>query len=327
MVIDEMTKVLFLRKKMQGENSIEEVAFNLANAIPNLKLVVLPEYATSLRGILKNILFVRRNSGSVNHFFSSSDAYLIPFCKGKKIVTWHDVGTAFYTKSKIKKWIKKYLLRYLPMLFCDSITCISENTYQEVQRVFPMIKKKLIIIPNPYNPVLKRTLQSLSEIPIILHIGTGSRKNVERVIEALSDIKCRLYIVGNLSPVQLDLLQKYKIDYINEFDISFSRIVELYEQCTIVSFPSLYEGFGMPIIEANAVGRPILTSKVGAIPEIAKDAAYYVNPYSVTELKTAFEFLLNHKDVCNDLIQKGVCNAQKYSIDKIAQQYSDLYSQ
>ena len=188
-----------------------------------------------------------------------------------------------------------------------------------------MVKKKLIIIPNPYNPALKRTAQSLNNIPIILHIGTGYRKNLERVIEALNNIECQLFIVGKLSSIQLELLQKYKINYCNEFDVPFCRIIELYEQCTIVSFPSLYEGFGMPIIEANAVGRPILTSKVGAIPEIAKDAAYYVNPYSIIELKTTFEFLLNRKDVCNDLIQKGIYNAQKYSIDKIAQQYSDLY--
>lgn len=320
-----MGKVLFLRKKMQGENSIEEIAFNLVAAIPDLKLLELPEYGTSLKGILKNILFVRRNSSDINHFFSSSDTYLIPFCTGKKIVTWHDVGTAFYTKSKKKKWIKKYLLRYLPMLFCDVITCISSSTYNEVLSEFPKVKKKLTIIPNPYNPLLKRTEQNITEIPLILHIGTGSRKNLERVIEALSDIKCQLFIVGKLSSVQLTLLRKYKIDYYNEFDVPFSRIVELYKQCTIVSFPSLYEGFGMPVIEANAVGRPILTSKVGAIPEIAKDAAYYANPYSITELKTAFKFLLNRKDVCNDLIQKGICNAQKYSIDKIAQQYSDLY--
>lgn len=322
-----MGKVLFLRKKMQGENSIEEIAFNLVAAIPDLKLLELPEYGTSLKGILKNILFVRRNSSDINHFFSSSDTYLIPFCTGKKIVTWHDVCTDFYTSSKTKRWIKKYLLRYLPMLFCDVITCISSSTYNEVLSEFPKVKKKLTIIPNPYNPLLKRTEQNITEIPLILHIGTGSRKNLERVIEALSDIKCQLFIVGRLSSVQLTLLRKYKIDYYNEFDVPFSRIVELYKQCTIVSFPSLYEGFGMPVIEANAVGRPILTSKVGAIPEVAQEAAYYVDPHSVVEIKAAFNFLLSHKEVCDDLIQKGLCNAEKYSIEKIAWQYQKIYTQ
>lgn len=213
------------------------------------------------------------------------------------------------------------------MFFCRYITCISENTQQELQRCFPLIGRRIVKIYNPYNPNIIYTPKKsiISEEKIILHLGTGSRKNLENVIKALEGLRCKLYIVGKLSDLQLQLLSETRINYHNEFEVPFYRIIELYKECDVVSFPSFYEGFGMPIIEGQAIGRPILTSKSGAIPEIAGNSVLYVNPNDVMDIRNGFNRLLTDSCLYRKLVTLGINNVKKYSVEEIFKAYENLY--
>ena len=161
--------------------------------------------------------------------------------------------------------------------------------------------------------------------PVILQIGTGSHKNVDRLIKALKGISCHLSVIGVLSDEQKRLLNDGKIGYSNAINISNEAIIKKYQEADILSFVSTYEGFGMPIVEAQIVGRPVITSNLSSMPEVAGFAALLVDPYNVEAIrKGILKIILDHK-YRNNLIEKGRENAKRFSADTLAQQYVEIY--
>lgn len=320
--------VVFLRKKSEGLNSIEELAYTIFQHIENVNLVILPYSSKSLSDMFLNIIYAIKNRGDVNHVFSPSENYILPFLKGYKVTTIHDVGTALSSPSKIIRLFRKLVTFTIPLFFVQKIVCISNYTKQELLAIYKCHCRKMHVIYNPYNPAFTYSEKEFNtHSPMILHIGTAARKNLLRVIEALSEMNCKLWIVGKLNSELLTALKLFKIDYSNEVDVPFERIVELYNQCDIVSFPSIYEGFGMPVIEANATGRVVLTSNRASIPEVAGDAAYYVDPLNIDSIKKGFLDLTTKGDLRERLIRNGRKNILRFKIDKIVDQYRSLYNQ
>jgi glycosyltransferase involved in cell wall biosynthesis len=278
--------------------------------------------------MIKNIVFAKKNQGNINHIIYPGGNYLVWFLKGKKIVTWHDVRTLLQSKNIIKRTLRKLIWIILPNIHSkQSIICISNYTADELRKYCPWLRFRIKIIYNPYNAkIVYKPKIFLQDYPAILHIGTATRKNLFRVIEALNSIKCRLIIVGSLSNELLSCLQKNNSDYSNYCDIPFDKIIDLYKECDIVSFPSLYEGFGLPIVEANATGRVVLTSRSASIPEIAGDSAHFVDPYSVQSIRDGFIKVITDGTYRESLIAKGLINARRFTIEKIKQDYEKVYN-
>ena len=103
------------------------------------------------------------------------------------------------------------------------------------------------------------------------------------------------------------------------------ELVEAYRRCNMVVFASLYEGFGLPILEAQAIGRPVITSNFGAMKEAAGEGALLVDPYSVESIREAILRVKNEPELREELIAKGLRNVERFRAETVAMKYAEIY--
>lgn len=316
--------VMVLRKKLEGENSIEEIAYHFKRMM-DIELIILPCYSRRIKDVIKNICFIRNIDAPVFHLIST-EAYLLPFINTKKIITYHDLGTINNSRNWLYKIMRRILFIYPSSYFSDYVTFISNESRLEYIN-FMKIKKdnKLRVIYNPYDERLIPVKYEKNEKFTILHIGTAERKNLLSTIEACKGLDIKLIVIGKLSSTQLEALLRYKIDYTNLYDINYHDIVNYYNLCDLVSFPSSYEGFGVPIVEANVMRKPIFAGDIPILHEVANDSAIFVNPYNVNEIREVIVRLMGDESLREELIKKGIINAIRFQQDKIIKQYEELY--
>lgn len=153
----------------------------------------------------------------------------------------------------------------------------------------------------------------------------SSRKNFERIVQAWNSIDksgLKLLIVGQVNAKFADsnFTAKNTNSVTYTGHITDDELASLYTHCVAFVYPSLYEGFGLPIVEAMAAGAPVITSNVTSMPEIAGKAAITVDPYSIDEIRSAMKALIHNKDLRNDLIEKGKLRSDKFRWEKTADQ-------
>lgn len=223
------------------------------------------------------------------------------------------------------KMICYWLWYYVPLKRLKVITCISETTKLDLLSIFPWAQSKIVVIPNPVDEAFIYCHKNINlNKPRILHIGTKANKNLLRVISSLKDKKCHLRIIGKLNDEQISTLSISQIEYSNAFNLSDEQLIEEYKEADLISFPSTFEGFGMPIIEGQSVGRPVITSNIEPMVSVASNGAILVDPYDITSIRKGF---FNHNiSELDCIIKKGLENAKKYTCDNIATEYIKLYN-
>ena len=177
-------------------------------------------------------------------------------------------------------------------------------------------------IPDWFKPV---PLIFNTACPRILQVGTTENKNIERVAAALSNVNCQWIIIGRLSPAQRAVIESHGIDYENHVGLSEETLLEQYKLADMLVFASTYEGFGLPIVEANAVGRPVVTSNLYSMPEVAGNAACLVGPYSIVSIRAGILKVIEDADYRESLVRAGFINAERFRPTVIAEQYVQLY--
>ena len=256
--------------------------------------------------IIRNILFVRNAISKYNpdiiHVIGS-EHYLLPFINKKKsVITIHDIGF-FVNEKNIAKKIWKYFMFIFPIRYAPNKVYISEKTKIECVKYLKEINDN--IIPNCIGHEFQFKENVIKAKPIILHIGTSPNKNLSRVIEAIHNLDVHLRIIGTISDEIKILLNNNNISYSNSFKLSDKEILEEYYNCNVVSFPSLYEGFGMPIIEGQSTGRVVVTSNLSPMKEISGDGSILVNPTDTNSIKKGFQYAISIPKV---IIDKGYEN-------------------
>lgn len=321
-------KLHFLfRKKLPQFNSIEELFGVIVLELSETCTVTKSEVSlsgASLSSIFKNLKSYKTAKKTITHI--TGDVHYMALVAGTNtVLTIHDVQSVI-NGPWVKQQIIKFLWFWLPALFVKKITVISEFSKQELSQVIPFAKDKISVVHNPVNAQLHYTSRTFnSNKPNILLIGTKPNKNLELTLKALRDISCKLTIIGKLTNKQQELLEEYQLDYTNVFHVPYSDIVKAYINCDMLVFASTYEGFGMPIIEAQAVGRPVITSNLGAMKEVAGDSAILVDPYNEGEIREAVQSLISDQHAVQTLVEKGLENVKRFQLDKIVNDYKTVY--
>lgn len=249
--------------------------------------------------------------------------------KKRTVLTTHDTMSLRNPDAPwYARWYSYWIQFYFPMKRLKHLTCISEATKKELISYFPWVEKKLRVITNPIDDAFQYKEKPFDAVnPVLLHIGTKKNKNLLRVAAALNDVKCRLRIIGKINEEQERALKENGIDYSNAFNLTDEEIIKEYEKCDILSFPSLFEGFGMPIIEAQAVGRPVLTSVREPMESVAGGAAVLVDPENTDEIRNGFLKLINDGALREKCISAGLENVKRFRPQEIARQYMLLYKE
>lgn len=170
----------------------------------------------------------------------------------------------------------------------------------------------------------------------ILYVGSlEPRKNIRTLVEAYENLRSerphvrpKLILIGGESPLFGDVrvnIKKYKEDVIFKGFVEDNILREYYRRASLVVYPSLYEGFGLPPLEAMASGTPVVTSRTSSIPEVVGDAAVMVSPYDVEELSFKMGQVLEDPDLRKELIRKGLEQVQKFNWYRVARNTLSVY--
>jgi glycosyltransferase involved in cell wall biosynthesis len=322
-----MEVTYFQRRPMAGQFSIERVFNNIRSGLPR-EISSRTAQCRYSRGVLRrfyNCLEAASRQGDINHI-TGDIHYVAAFLDSRKtILTIHDC-VSLHRLQGMKRRIFKLLWYDLPVSRSRVVVAISQFTADELNMLVPRSAGKTRVIYDPVGGEYQYCPKEFdAREPQILHLGTSPNKNLGRLIEALAGIPCRLTIIGDLSQDMISNLDRHAIRYSTLAGIKNEQVAEIYRACDLVAFPSTYEGFGMPIVEANAVGRAVLTSALGAMREIAGGSAVLVDPFDVQSIRSGILRLINDGQTREELIQRGLKNARRFSPETIAAQYAELY--
>ncbi|MCW3122920.1 MAG: glycosyltransferase family 1 protein [Flavipsychrobacter sp.] len=316
----------FYREPRKTGVSIEGI-FKLVKECLKGKATITDVYCDAGSSRLQSILSARRSSAKINHITGDVN-FLAIGLKGKTILTIHDFG--FYENpvhSKVVKFIYRMFWFSLPLKRVAIVTVVSEFTRQKLVSYFHFPESRIRVIPDPVKPIFKYSKRVANHTtPVILMMGTGKHKNLDNLIEAAKGINCHIDIIGWPAADELEKIKQYNISYTVYNGLTDAEVYERYIACDILFMASFYEGFGMPIIEAQAVGRAVITSNIGAMKEVGERSAILVDPANPQEIKNAITSLAD-ETLYNKVVAAGRENAARYDYRAIADQYLEVYKE
>ena len=296
-------------------------------------------FLTKKMNISHNLILGTKSD--IYHFFN----FTIPKnIKGKVIVTIYD--TVFFSAPETMGDMKAISEYKYAAERSDLILTISESAKSDIIKHFNVDEKKIEIVTpgidlekylHNYTDIELENVRKKYKLPenYILYLGTiEPRKNIERTIKAFIKYKkevkddLKFVIVGGKGWKYdniMKLIESMGTDIILTGYIDEEDKIPIYKLAQIFAFPSLYEGFGMPVLEAMAAGVPVITSNVSSLPEVAGDAAILVNPLNEDEIFEAYKKILSDKKLQLEMIEKGLEQAKKFEWKESAKVLEQIY--
>lgn len=324
-----MSLTLFYRNRSAGF-SIHKVFGTLQAELAKTNQLIsieVPARRADLLSVIKNIIFVfkHRNKNGINHVTGDIHYAVLGLIGCKSVLTVHDLSMIDCAKNPLKRLLITLLWLRLPLWLANEVVCISEHTRRELCKVTK--RKDIKVIYNAVDPTFTYLPKVFNEtVPVVLQVGTGWNKNLNRVIASLENIKCHLVVIGELEEESKELLKKTNQSYSAKSGLSDQELLAEYEKCDLITFCSIYEGFGMPIIEANAIGRCVVTSNLSPMPEVGGDAVSTVDPEDQSSITSAVQQILADATYRERLILNGLKNVARFNVKEIATAYEKIYA-
>lgn len=335
--------ILFGISTFQTYDFLKNIEFK---KYPNVELKIFKLPAQLFRKAF--LLWQKLNWPKIENFigpvdiFHSFNWYLPPQKKGKVVVTVFDMTAKLFPEIHQRKTVQLDNIRLQRIKkSADMVIAISESSKKDYLHFDPL-KKVEVIYPGASDIFFKKIDRSkIKEVltkyglnsSYILSVGTlEPRKNIKRLINAYlqSNLTEKLVLVGSWGWEGAELAQIIKKNadkiictgFVADEDLPF-----IYSQAVCFAYPSLYEGFGIPVLEAMTSGVAVITSKISSLPEVGGDAVYYVDPLDESDIKDALIKVVKNEKVREELIKKGATQARTFSWEASAKKLNLLYQQ
>lgn len=283
--------------------------------LKNVKCFPLPPTALEIIFNKFRKIPIEKFIGSVDIFHSSD--WVQPKTKAKKITTYHDVVPLKYSQWSHPKIVSVHKKRLeLVEKEIDMVIAVSESTKKDLLEISKIPEKKITVIyegvDEKFRPQNEKDIEhfkmkyKLPEEFILAIGGVGERRNLRRVKEVTKNY--------NL------VITRETIPWIKDEDLPM-----LYASAKVLFYPSFYEGFGLPILEAMACGTPVITSNISSMPEAGGNAVLYVNPEDEKEMKKIIEELMGNNGLRDKMSKEGFIQAKKFTWEKCAEETAKVY--
>lgn len=287
-----------------------------------------------------------KNNVQVFHGLSHEIPFGLQKTKIKSVVTIHDLIFKHYPKQfrlfdrKIYEWKFRYSCEN-----ADKIVAISENTKKDIIRFYNIPEEKIEVIYQTCDGIFKN--QSFSENPAeirkkyqlpedyLLYVGSIiERKKLLPVVEAIhrlpKDLQLPIVVLGDGKKYKRKVLKYVAKNNLKPLvlfpkNIAFSDFPAIYRNAKMLIYPSIYEGFGIPIIEALFSKIPVITTSLSSLPEAAGPGAHYIESPDPELIKTGIEKILSDPDYAKMLTEKGFDYVQRFQSDQLSKEMMDLY--
>jgi len=272
--------------------------------------------------------------------------------KQKTVVTVHDLTPLVFPehfpagmKGKFNWQLQRFNLQRV-----DGIITDSEASKRDILRLVGVHEKKISVaylaageeFRNEKGKLKDEKLRRKYNLPkeFVLYVGDVTwNKNLPRLLHAVQEINMPLVMVGqSLTSTQFDKQNKWNADLIEVQKLAAQNekvsllgfvptedLVEIYNLANVFVFPSVYEGFGLPIVEAMQSGCPVITSKEGCMPEVGGEAVAYFDGYDTKSLVAVLQKVFYSKSLQKELSEKGIAQAKKFSWEKTAEKTIEAY--
>ena len=299
---------------------------------------------------------LRKRNIEIYHGLSHEIPFGINKTKIKSVVTIHDLIFERYPEQFSNIDVKIYRKKFMyACRYADNIIAISKQTKNDIVDLYKIPDEKIEVCYQSCNDIFRQIISDEEKMRVkqiynlpdefFLYVGSViERKNLLTIVKAMHQLKGKLdiplVVIGNGKKYKTevkDFLKKNnlqnKVVFLSEkTDInslpgftSSADFPAIYQQAVAMIYPSVFEGFGIPVLEALCSGLPVITSNVSSLPEAGGDAAYYVNPHSPEEIAGAMQNIYSDKLFAEIMIGKGFAHAQNFTQKKTAGAVMEVY--
>lgn len=283
-----------------------------------------------------------RSQDDVVHLPNQNFARFALGCKNPFIVTVHDLIRLCFDFSR--ETVRERILLKLDIRGikrASHIIAVSQHTKSDLMEYFKIPDDRTSVIYNGIDhSIFKPYKTKPPDKPYILYVGSERpRKNLIRLIEAFAILKrefpelrlVKIGVPGRTEEYRQETVSKLDSlglaqDVIFTSYTSEADLARYYSSAALLAYPSLYEGFGLPPLEAMACGCPVVASNTSSLPEVMGEAGIMVNPYATNRLAQAIREVLTNSKLRDDMVAKGLKQAKKFSWERTVEQTQQVYS-